>query len=299
MLSAGIPAVVLDDFSSGRREFVPADVPVVEASLLDGCAVERALRQYAVEGAVHLAAFKHVGLSVREPLTFYENNVEGTRNLLEKMVDVGVGRLVFSSSCSVYGSPDTERVTEETPTAPVSPYGTTKLLCEWLIRDVARVHDLRFTSLRYFNVVGSGAEDVRDESPFALFPAVMRDLMSGRTPCVNGDDYPTRDGTCERDFIHVSDVADAHLRAAQKLMLDIPLEPVYNLGTGQGATVLEMLDLIQRTSGQSFERRVLPRRPGDAARIVASADLAVRSLGWRPRRSHAEMVASAWRAWSR
>ena len=161
------------------------------------------------------------------------------------------------------------------------------------------LHDLRYTCLRYFNVVGSGADGVRDESPSGLFPAVMRDLTSGRAPSINGDDYPTRDGTCERDFIHVSDVAEAHLRAAQQLMLDAPLEHVYNLGTGEGATVLEMLDLIQQVSGLRSERRVLPRRPGDAARIVASADLAVRSLGWIPRRSHADMVVSAWHAWSR
>jgi UDP-glucose 4-epimerase len=297
MQREGFRTVVLDDFSSGNVRFVPPDVPVVECSILDEDTVERALLEYTIEGVVHLAAFKYAGLSVHDPLKFYRNNVEGTRSLLQAMVNAGVKRMLFSSSCSVYGSPDMERVTEKTPTRPENPYGTSKLVSEWLIRDVAMIHDLRYTNLRYFNVVGSGYLGVRDENPFGLLPAVMKCLTDGRTAVINGDDYPTRDGTCERDFVHVSDVANAHVRAIQLLAQDVTLDPVYNLGTGVGVTVLEILDLLQEISGIAFRRMVQPRRRGDPARIVASANLALSSLGWSTQHSHADAVASAWQAW--
>jgi UDP-glucose 4-epimerase len=296
--SADMDVVVLDDLSTGRREFVPHDVPLVEASILDTEAVRRALSDHDVQGVIHLGALKYAGVSVDEPLHYYQVNIDGTRSVLAAMAEVGVDRLVFSSSASVYGTPDVDIVTETTPTRPESPYGESKLASEWLIADVARSDGMRHTSLRYFNVVGSGG-DVYDVNPYGLLPAVMKSLTDGRTPVVNGTDYPTRDGTAERDYIHVVDLAEAHVVAAQRLSEGKELGPVYNLGRGEGATILEILELVKEASGQSFEPEMGPRRPGDPARIVGSAELAATQLGWTARFGYPEMVESAWTAWQK
>ncbi len=295
---AGMDVVVLDDLSTGRREFLPADVPFVQASILDTAAVRTTLDQHDVQGVIHLAALKYAGVSVDEPLHYYQVNVDGTRSVLQAMAEHGVDRVVFSSSASVYGTPDVDLVTEGTATHPESPYGESKLVSEWLIRDVARATDgLRHTSLRYFNVVGTGGEDVFDINPYGLLPAVMKAMTEGRTPVVNGSDYPTRDGTCERDYIHVVDLAEAHVAAAQRLAEGKDLAPAYNLGRGEGATVLEVLDLVKQVSGIDFEPEMLGRRGGDPARIVAAADLARKELGWTAQYDYQQMVESAWTTW--
>lgn len=294
---ADMDVVVLDDLSTGRPEFLPADVPLVEASILDTDAVRAALRDHDVQGVIHLAALKYAGISVDEPLHYYQVNVEGTRSVLQAMTDQGVDRIVFSSSASVYGTPDVDLVTEDTQASPESPYGETKLVSEWLVRDVARADGLRHTSLRYFNVVGTGGDGVYDVNPYGLLPAVMKALTEGRTPVVNGTDYPTRDGTCERDFIHVVDLAEAHVAAARCLAGGTALSPAYNLGRGQGATVLEILELVRQVSGIDFDPELAGRRPGDPARIVASPELAQRELGWRAAADYEEMVRSAWDTW--
>lgn len=292
----GLGVVVLDDLSSGHREFVPPDVPLVEGSVLDTDLVRSALAQHAVDGVVHLAGFKYAGVSVQRPLHTYEQNVTGTAHLLAAMAAEGVERIVFSSSAAVYGTPDVDLVTEATPTAPESPYGESKLVGEWLLADQGRATGLRHTSLRYFNVVGSGTADLYDTSPHNLFPLVFEALLAGRTPRVNGDDYPTPDGTCVRDYIHVSDLADAHVAAARALAAGTDLEPVYNLGSGDGVSVRQIMDAVAAVTGIAFTPEVGPRRPGDPARIVASGDLAARDLGWAMRHSLADMVASAWAA---
>ena len=229
---AGMDVVVLDDLSTGIRSFVPDDVPLVEASILDTAAVHKALTDNDVQGVIHLAALKYAGISVDEPLDYYHVNIDGTRSVLAAMAEAGVDRLVFSSSASVYGTPDVDLVTETTPTSPESPYGESKLVSEWLIRDVARADGMRHTSLRYFNVVGSGGDGVYDVNPYGLLPAVMKSLTEGKTPVVHGTDYPTRDGTAERDYIHVVDLAEAHVVAAQRLSEGKDLGPAYNLGPG-------------------------------------------------------------------
>lgn len=294
---AGMDVVVLDDLSTGFREFLPDDVPLVHASILDTDRVRNALDEHDVQGVIHLAALKYAGISVDEPLHYYHVNVDGTRSVLQAMVDHGVDRLVFSSSASVYGTPDVDLVTEETRTAPESPYGETKLVSEWLIRDVAYTNGLRHTSLRYFNVVGSGGDGIYDINPYGLMPAVMKCLTDGRRPVVNGSDYPTRDGTAERDYIHVVDLAEAHVAAARKLAEGAELAPTYNLGRGEGATVLEVLELIREISGVSFEADMQGRRAGDPARIVGSAELAAKDLGWKARFDYRDMVESAWQTW--
>ncbi len=292
----GLDVVVLDDLSSGHREFVPAGVPLVEGSVLDVDLVRRTLAEHQVEGVVHLAGFEYAGVSVRRPLHTYEQNVTGVAHLLAAMAAERVDRIVFSSSAAVYGTPDVALVTEATPTTPGSPYGESKLIGEWLLADQARATGLRHTSLRYFNVVGSGTPDLFDTSPHNLFPLVFDALLDGRTPRINGDDYPTPDGTCVRDYIHVSDLAAAHVTAAQSLAEGLPLEPVYNLGSGDGVSVRQIMTAVAAATGIAFTPEVGPRRPGDPARIVASGELAARDLGWTMRHTLDQMVSSAWQA---
>jgi UDP-glucose 4-epimerase len=304
LLESGRDVVVLDDLSSGHREFVH-DVPFVEGSVVDPAAVEEALTGgkvrggASVTGVVHLAAFKYAGVSVQRPLHTYEQNLTGMQVLLGRMTDLGVRNLVFSSSAATYGTPDVDLVTEQTPTHPESPYGETKLAGEWLVRDVARVAPLQHTSLRYFNVVGSGYDDLYDTSPHNLFPLVLKALTDRTTPKVFGTDYPTPDGSAVRDYVHVQDTALAHVAAADRLEKGEPLEPVYNLGSGDGLSVLQVMDAVRRVTGIDFTPDLEPRRPGDPARIVASGELAARDLDWRMRHHVDDMVASAWRAWQR
>ena len=187
-------------------------------------------------------------------------------------------------------------MTEETQTRPESPYGESKLIGEWLLRDQATATGLRHTSMRYFNVVGSGTADVYDTSPHNLFPLVIEALLGGRTPQIYGDDYPTPDGTCVRDYIHVADLAVSHVAAAEALAAGTTLERVYNLGSGDGLSVRQIMDAMARVTGIDFEPEVRERRPGDPARIVASGDLAARDLKWEMRHTVDDMVASAWKA---
>jgi UDP-glucose 4-epimerase len=292
----GLSSVVLDDLSSGHRGFVPDDVPFVQGSILDTDVVASVLRTHEVRGVVHVAGFKYAGVSVRRPLHTYQQNVTGTVSVLRAMEDAGVDKVVFSSSAAAFGTPDVDTVTEETATNPESPYGETKLIGEWLLRDQGTATGLRHTSLRYFNVVGSGTDEVYDTSPHNLFPLVLEALVEGRTPRINGDDYATPDGTCVRDYVHVADLAVSHVAAAEALQDGRPLERVYNLGSGDGLSVRQIMDAMARVTGLDFEPEIHPRRPGDPARIVASGELAARDLDWRMRHSVDDMVASAWRA---
>lgn len=301
-LESGRDVVVLDDLSSGHREFVPDRARFVEGSIVDPKVVENALRDadgVPVAGVVHLAGFKYAGVSVEQPLHTYEQNVTGMQVLLGRMQDAGVARIVFSSSAATFGTPDVDLVTESTPTLPESPYGESKLIGEWLLRDLARVYPLRHTSLRYFNVVGSGFPELYDTSPHNLFPLVLKALTSGRIPQVRGTDYATPDGSCVRDYVHVLDIARAHVAAAEAMESGRSLERVYNLGSGSGISVLQIMDAVARVTGIAFEPVRAERRPGDPARIVASGELAARDLGWANTHTLDDMVASAWAAWQR
>ncbi len=291
-----LPAAVVDDLSSGHQQFLSADVPFVEGGILDTDLLRRTIRDHKVTGVVHVAGFKYAGVSVERPLHTFDQNVAGTVSVLRAMQDEGVENMVFSSSAAVYGTPGDDIVTEETATRPESPYGQSKLVGEWLLADQAKAAGLRHTSLRYFNVVGSGSDDLYDTSPHNLFPLVFEALVDGRVPRINGDDYPTPDGTCVRDYIHVADLATSHVVAAQKLATGQPIEPVYNLGSGTGSSVRQIMDAMAEVTGIDFEPKIAPRRPGDPAKIVAAGDLAGRDLEWKMRHSLTEMVASAWSA---
>jgi UDP-glucose 4-epimerase len=271
-------------------------VPFVRGSILDGEVVLDTIRRYDVTGVIHVAGFKYAGVSVQRPLHTYEQNVTGTAVLLAAMQEAGVDRVVFSSSAAVFGTPDVDLVREDTPKNPQSPYGESKLIGEWLLRDQGVAVGLKHTSLRYFNVVGSGDPSLYDTSPHNLFPLVFEALVEGRTPRINGDDYPTPDGTNVRDYIHVADLALAHVEAAKRLDAGQPVEAAYNLGSGDGVSVAQIMTEIARVTGIDFTPEIAPRRAGDPARIVASGDLAARDLDWRMRYSLEQMVQSAWAA---
>ncbi|MCZ0728720.1 UDP-glucose 4-epimerase GalE [Mycolicibacterium iranicum] len=294
MLDADLDVVVIDDLSTGFESFVPDAATFVKGTLLDAALVEDTLQ--GVSGVIHIAGYKYAGESVKRPLHTYEQNVSATVILLQAMEKRGVDKIVFSSSAATFGTPDVAIVDESTPTMPESPYGETKLIGEWLLRDAGRATGLRHTSLRYFNVVGSGSDDLFDASPHNLFPRVFDMLFRGETPRINGDDYPTPDGTCVRDYIHVTDLALAHVAAARRLAEGLDVEPVYNLGSGEGTSVREIMAAMRKATGIDFEPEVVARRPGDLARIVAAGDLATRDLDWSNRHTLDEMVTSAWRA---
>ncbi|PRB09403.1 UDP-glucose 4-epimerase GalE [Microbacterium sp. MYb72] len=298
---AGLTPVVIDDLSSGVASFVPEGVPFVRGSILDRELVERTLREHDAEGVIHVAGFKYAGVSVQRPLHTYAQNVEGTRVVLEAMAAAGVANIVFSSSAAVFGTPDVDLVVEDTAKRPANPYGESKLIGEWLLRDQATAtadsaHPLRHTSLRYFNVVGSADPTVYDVSPHNLFPIVFEALIAGRTPKIFGDDYATPDGTNVRDYVHVGDIAAAHVAAARRLSAGESIEPAYNLGSGDGLSVTQIMDAVARVTGIDFTPEVGPRRPGDPDRIVATGELAARDLDWRMRYTVDEMVRTGWEA---
>ncbi|MEV6287767.1 UDP-glucose 4-epimerase GalE [Kribbella sp. NPDC051770] len=293
----GIDVVVIDDLSSGKPEFLVEGVPFVEANLLDTDLTRKTLA--GVSGVVHLAGYKYAGVSVDKPMHTYTQNVTAMVSLLNAMADTGVRNIVFSSSAGVYGTPTEEIVTEQTTPDPQSPYGETKLVGEWLLADQAKAVDLNHTSLRYFNVVGSGDPKVYDASPYNLFPIVCNMLTQGKTPQIYGTDHPTPDGTSVKDYVHVADLARAHVAAARALDSGKTLEPVYNLGSGTGTSVREIMDAARRVTGIDFTPGEAPRRPGDPSRVVASGELAARDLEWKNTHTVDEMFASAWESWPR
>ncbi len=293
---ADVRVVVLDDLSTGIRSNVPADVPLVVASVADQTVVAAALREHEVTGVLHLAAKKSVGESVAKPLLYWDDNVGGMRALLQACVDVGVDRVLFSSSAAVYGTPPTNFVTEQTPTAPMSPYGESKLAGEWMLKDLAVANGLRWAALRYFNVAGAGAPELRDRSVSNLIPMTFEALSAGRHPQLFGDDYDTRDGSCIRDYIHVVDLAEAHVAAARRLD-EQDTGDLYNVGRGEGVTVKEVYETVRAVTGIDFVYDVAPRRPGDPAAYFADPAKIETDLGWKARLDLEEMVRSAWDGW--
>ncbi|MEV5525531.1 UDP-glucose 4-epimerase GalE [Streptomyces prunicolor] len=299
MTEAGEQAVVYDDLSTGIAERVPEGVPLVVGSTLDAERVARTLADQEVTGVVHLAGKKQVGESVDLPLHYYRENVEGLRVLLEAVTTACVPSFVFSSSAAVYGMPDVELVTEETPCVPMSPYGETKLAGEWLVRATGKVTGLSTASLRYFNVAGAGAPELADVGVFNIVPMVFEKLTENAPPRIFGDDYATPDGTCVRDYIHVVDLAEAHVAAARALQASPGRALTLNIGRGEGVSVREMIDRINAITGYDRPPTVHPRRPGDPARVVASADRITAELGWKAKHDVEDMIASAWEGWVR
>lgn len=294
-LGAGHSVVVVDNLTTGRREFVPEGATFVEGGVEDADLITSVLSKYFFAGVVHLAGFKFAGESMRHPLTAYTANTVATVQLLEAMVAHNVMNLVFSSSCSVYGDTGDALVDETFPLSPASPYGRSKLAAEMIIRDTATAYSLQHTCLRYFNVIGSRLPGVYDLSPHNIVPAVHTALQNGQAPRINGDDYDTPDGTCVRDYVDVGELADAHLKAAERLTSGLPIEAVYNLGSESGASVKEIVDTALRVTAKNLPVTIGPRREGDPASIVARSDSARRDLGWLSSSTIEEMVSADWR----
>ncbi|NEW76392.1 UDP-glucose 4-epimerase GalE [Streptomyces rhizosphaericus] len=299
MAEAGEPVAVLDDLTSGVRARLPEDVPLVRGSTLDRELLDRTFAELGVTGVVHLAAKKQVGESVEQPLRYYRENVHGLTVLLEAAVAAGVSRFLFSSSAAVYGMPDVELVTEDTPRLPINPYGETKLAGEWLVRAAGAAHSLSTACLRYFNVAGATRPELADTGVFNIIPMMFERITEGEPPRIFGDDYDTPDGTCIRDYIHVEDLASAHLAVARRLAAQPePGDLTVNIGTGRGVSVREMSDLIgEITDRPDLTPVVEPRRAGDPARVVGSTELITKELGWSARHDVRAMVESAWEGW--
>jgi UDP-glucose 4-epimerase len=300
----GDRVVVVDDLSTGLADRV-GDAPLVEIDLARDDAVDRlaaTMTEHEVDSVIHIAAKKQVGESAERPAWYYAQNVGGTANLVQAMERAGVSRMMFSSSAATYGLPDVPAgavLDEDTPPRPISPYGETKLVCEWMIRAAGAAWGLRSVNLRYFNVAGAGWPDLGDPGVFNLVPIVLRALTSGKQPVVFGDDYPTADGTCIRDYVHVVDLADAHLAALDYLDRHERPHDVFNVGTGTGASVAEVLDQVATTTGLDVAPTVGPRRPGDPAALVADVSRIDKALQWRAEHDLAAIVDSAWQAWPR
>lgn len=294
----GDSVVIVDDLATGRVERV-SGLPLTQLDLAESDAPARLAAVFAehqIDAVIHFAARKRVGESVERPAWYYQQNVGGLANLLMAMESAGVGRLVFSSSAAVYGRSEGAMLTERAATQPMNPYGETKLVGEWLVNDAVAASGMRATSLRYFNVAGAGWPELGDAAVLNLVPMVFERLDAGESPVIFGGDYPTVDGTCVRDYVHVLDLAEAHLAALDATREGDPRHDVFNVGTGTGSSVREMVDEILRVSGSDARPEVRERRPGDPAEVVADATLIAERLGWRARRGVTDIVESAWRA---
>ena len=293
----GHDVVVIDDLSTGEEARLRDGTPLLVGSVLDTDFVSRVLGEHGVEGVVHLAAKKAVEESVAKPLWYYHENVTGMQSLLTAMAQTGVRKILLSSSAAVYGTPAEGLVTEQASTSPESPYGWTKLMSEQILRDAGSAEGFSWAALRYFNVGGADSPELGDRGANNLIPRVFRAVTTGAKPQIFGNDYPTRDGTCIRDYIHVSDVADAHAFVITK-MANAELSAVYNLGTGLGTSVLEVMQTTRRVTGIDFAWDELPRRAGDPPSVIADASKIRDDLGWQSKHDLDGIVESAWAAWS-
>ena len=301
-LNRGEDVVVVDNLWTGHRGAVPSFVPFYESDIRDADAMEKIFNAHPIEAVVHFCACSLVGESVKEPLKYFNNNVYGMQVLLEAMVRRGVDKIVFSSSAAVYGEPKRVPIREDDETVPTNPYGESKLMMEKMMHWVGQRHGIRSVSLRYFNVAGawedgSIGEDHRNETH--LVPIILQVPLGKRDHItIFGDDYPTPDGTCIRDYVQVTDLADGHLRALDYLRSG-GASDVFNLGSGDGYSVKEMIEAARTATGKEIPVKVGARRPGDPARLVADSEKAGKILGWVPHVTRMEdIVATAWK-WHR
>jgi UDP-glucose-4-epimerase GalE len=294
---AGYTTVIYDDLSAGHREAALGS-PIVEGDIRDVDAVRRAIRESGASAVMHFAAWLAVSDSVRDPSGYYRNNVTGTLGTLEAMAAEGCRRFVFSSTCAVYGEPVRTPIDESHPTTPINAYGQTKLAIEHALPHFERAYGIRSIRLRYFNAAGADAEGQlgEDHAPeIHVIPRAFDAALGGAPLEIFGEDYPTPDGTCLRDYIHVSDLADAHVRALARLEQDGP-SATYNVGTERPSSVRQVIDAVERVTGRTVSRRSASRRPGDPAVLYASARRIREDLGWTPQRPELEViVADAWR----
>jgi len=291
---AGHECVVVDNLSTGLKERINAEVVELDIAAADAAVrLTELLSKNKFDSVIHLAARKQVGESVEIPERYYLDNIGGLANLLLAMRESGHDSLVFSSSAATYGMPDAKQVREEDPTTPINPYGETKLIGEWMVRNAAH-WGLRGVNLRYFNVAGTGKAGLGDTAALNLIPIAIGQLRRGDTPKVFGDDYATPDGSCIRDYVHVTDLADAHIAAVDYLERGERPFDTFNVGTGQGASVFEVLNALKAASGLEFDAEIVSRRAGDPPRLVANVDRIAQTLGFVTKHSLADIVDSAW-----
>ena len=293
------PVVVLDNLSRGHRDAVAPEVPFYEGNVGDRELVMRIVRKHSIDACVHFAAFAYVGESVTQPTLYYENNVEQGIRLLGALLAAGVRRFVFSSTCATYGEPQEIPISEDHPQLPTNPYGWSKLFLERIMRDYDRAYELRFVALRYFNAAGATSQRGERHDPEThLIPLVLK-AAQGETSHVTvfGNDYQTKDGTCVRDYIHVSDLAEAHALSLDYLRAGNPSTAI-NLGNGQGYSVLEVIEAARAVTGREIPIDMQGRRAGDPSHLVADATKARTVLGWQPQHTDlAAIISSAWE-WS-
>ena len=301
-IEAGRRVVVVDDLSTGQSETVPDGVPLIEGDISDSALVDRVIREYGVGAVVHFAGSIVVPESVIDPLKYYRNNTAASRSLIEACVKGGVGRFIFSSTAAVYGLPEAAPVSENAPTAPINPYGTSKLMTEWMLRDTAAAHDFDYVALRYFNVAGAvPAGRAGQSTPNAThLIKIASQVVTGQRDYIEvfGEDYDTPDGTCIRDYIHVTDLADVHVEALRHLT-DQSESLVLNCGYGHGYSVREVLKAVERTAGLDLDIRSAPRRDGDAVSLVADAGEIRKRFGWRPRYDDLDSIVRTAIDWER
>ncbi|CAM2879110.1 UDP-glucose 4-epimerase GalE [Paenibacillus sediminis] len=299
LLDQNIEVVVLDNLSTGHRQAVDDRVVFWEGDVKDEQTLEQLFKTYSIEGVIHFASSCLVGESVLQPLKYYENNVSATTILLKVMLRQQIKKLIFSSTCATYGIPDTDILHEGSPTNPVNPYGRSKLMVEQILSDCSKAYDLSFISLRYFNAAGahsSGMIGECHEHETHLIPNVLLHLLGKQDKVsIFGTDYDTPDGTCIRDYIHVNDLADAHIRALQRLLGGEKMTAVYNLGTGSGFSVKEIIEMCEQITGKKANVVYAARRPGDPGRLVASYEKVNREMGWKPQYTLEDIIRTAWK----
>lgn len=295
----GAKVVVVDDLSTGDARRI-GDAKLVEMDISTDAAypaLTETMIDQDVSGVIHFAARKQVGESVSRPSWYFRQNIGGMANLTRAMYDAGVRKMIFSSSAAVYGMPPVAVVSEDIEKHPINPYGQTKLIGEQLLADCAESWGLEWVGLRYFNVAGAGSTDLADPATLNLVPMVLDRLARGESPKIFGDDYDTPDGTCIRDYIHVADLADAHLRALDALNEGTLEHNAFNVGTGQGTSVLQIIEGLQHVSGWDFPVDVEARRAGDPPQLIGDATRIREEVGWEPRYDVADILSSAWDAW--
>ena len=296
LLENDFKVVIVDDLSTGLARKVPSNVVFEKIDIAETNKLAQIMKSNKVEGVIHLAAKKAVGESMINPSLYFKENIGGFISLLEAMSQADVKRIVYSSSAAVYGTPTENKVTEKSATNPESPYGETKLVGEWLLKADEKARQIQWIVLRYFNVVGAANPELGDTGVNNLVPMAFRALSNNQRPQVFGGDYATQDGSCIRDYIHVSDLADSHLIAAQKL-LNENYCGIINIGRGQGFSVKQVMDTISEVLGKNINYEVVDRRPGDPAQTIADVSKAKSDLNWEAKNDLKSMVSSAWQAW--
>lgn len=293
----GYQPIVLDNLVYGHREAVKWG-PFFEGSMTDSKLVNHIFSKYKIEAVMHFAAFCYVGESVIDPVKYYRNNVAATIALLEKMVEKNISNFIFSSTCATYGEPVEIPISEQHPQNPINPYGKSKLMVEHILDDFYKAYGLQYVSLRYFNAAGADpdgelGEDHKPETH--LIPLVLQTALGQRGSIdIFGDDYPTSDGTCIRDYIHINDLAQAHFLALERILNYLP-GGQYNLGTGNGYSVKQLIDLASKITGKSIAANITERRPGDPAVLISSSNKAIKELGWNPQFSDLNtIIETAW-----